>query len=258
MKNQLKQIPSEAQIRKHFRKIVYGKNVFCPLCRSREVFKSENRYRCKKCRKPFSLLSGTWLSNMKLSYQTFWKLLWCWTQKIPVLQAQSFCLVSEVTVRHWYREFRIHLPQFESILEGKIQMDEAYFRGMSLLMAKEIGSKKIAFQVLNKNSVNRTEAMDFIFSCIKPGSKLQTDGASIYKGVERWWPVKHSRDIHSRFEFGLTSEIEGMFGNLKTFIRRMYHHVTKEYLVEYIGEFCCRFSSPEIFKDPLSYLEKTL
>jgi len=61
-----------------------------------------------------------------------------------------------------------------------------------------------------------------------------------------------------KFEFGRTSEIEGMFGNLRTFIRRMYHHVTPEYLPEIVSEFCLRFSSPETFDSPHAYLEKSL
>jgi len=254
----LNQIPSEAQIKKHLRKIIFGKNIFCPHCGSRQVHVSENRYRCKKCRKPFSLLSGTWLADMKLSLRTFWALLWCWTQKVPVLQTIKLCHVSEKTVRHWFRQFRLHLPEFEPILKGQIQMDEAYFKNISLLLAKQVGSRKLAHQVLLKNSVNKGEAINFLFQFVEPKSRLQTDGAGIYRGINNWWQVRHKKDIHRKWEFGLTSEIEGMFGNLRTFIRRMYHHVTPEYLPEYVSEFCVRFSSPEIFYSPLTYLEKSI
>lgn len=254
----LKQIPSEAQIKKHLRKIIFGRNLFCPRCHSRAVYSSEDRYRCPRCRKPFTLFSGTWLQNMKLSLRTFWAILWCWTQKIPVLQTTKLCHVNEKTIRYWFREFRLHLPDFEPILQGKVQMDEAYFKSLSLLLAKQIGSKRLAHQVIYKNSVNKGEASNFIFQWISPGSKLQTDGAGIYRKINRWWPVKHKVDIHKKFEFGLTSEIEGLFGNLRTFIRRMYHHVTPEYLPEYVSEFCFRFSSPEIFISPNDYLAKTL
>jgi len=68
----LNQIPTETKIKKHLKKIIFGKNVFCPHCRSRKAYVSEGRYRCPRCRKPFSLLSGTWLSGMKLSLRTFW------------------------------------------------------------------------------------------------------------------------------------------------------------------------------------------
>jgi len=255
---QLNQIPSEAQIRKGLRSIIFGKNAFCPWCGSRHVFVSENRYRCKRCRKPFTLFSGTWLNGIKLNLRTFYALLWCWVEKIPVLQATKFCHVSEPTVRYWYREFRLHLPCNEAILEGEVQMDEAYFKRLSLLMAKQKGTRKLSHQIIFKNSVNKGEAVSFICERVKPKSQLNTDGSTIYKKIEGWWQVKHKADIHKKFEFGLTSEIEGMFGNLRTFIRRMYHHVTPEYLPEYVSEFCARFSSPEIFDSPFNYLEKSL
>jgi len=254
----LNQIPSETKIKKQLRKIIFGKNIFCPFCRSRQVYASENRYRCRSCRKPFTFLSGTWLNNMKLSYRTLWALLWCWTQRIPVQQSQKLCHLSEKTIYYWFRQFRLHLPEFEPILQGQVQMDEAYFRSLSLVMAKQVGSNKLAHQILSKNSVNKTDAVKFIYQWIQPKSQLQTDGAGIYRGIEHWWQVRHKKDIHRKWEFGLTSEIEGMFGNLRTFIRRMYHHVTPEYLPEYVSEFCVRFSSPEIFDSPLTYLEKSL
>jgi len=254
----LNQIPTEAQIRKHLRKIIFGKNMFCPFCRSRKVYRSEKRYWCQTCRKHFSLLSGTWLSNMKLSLRTFWALLWCWTQKVPVLQTQKLCHVSEVTVRHWFHQFRIHLPQYSPILRNVIQMDEAYFKSLSLVMAKQQGTRQVAYHVLPKKTVDKGDATQFLYQHIEPTSTLRTDGAGIYRNIDQWWQVKHQRDIHKKFEFGKTSQIEGLFGNLRTFIRRMYHHVAPEYLPEYVSEFCVRFSSPEIFDSPLSYLKNAL
>lgn len=163
----LKQIPSAAKIRAQLRSIRFGKNLQCPRCSSRQVRRSEDWYRCVRCRRPFSLLTGTWLQGTKLSLRTVWALLWCWTQAVPILQTEKLCSLNEKTVRH-----RV--------------------------------------------------------------------------------------DIHKKFEFGLTSEIEGMFGNLRTFIRRMYHHATPEYLPEYVAEFAARFSHPEVFDSPLTFLTTTL
>lgn len=232
--------------------------MYCPRCRSRQIKASDRRYWCKKCRKHFNLLSGTWLSGMKLGLRTFYALLWCWTQKVPVLQTMKLCHVSDLTVYDWFRRFRLHLPEFQPILAGTVQMDEAYFKRLSLLLAKQIGSKKLAHEIIFKNSVDQQEATQFLYQHIAPKTRLQTDGSRIYKSITQWWQVQHRVDIHKRFEFGLTSEIEGLFGNLRTFIRRMYHHVTPQYLPEYVSEFCLRFSSPEIFDSPQSYLTKSL
>lgn len=195
---------------------------------------------------------------MRLNLRTFWALLWCWTQKVPVLQTQKLCHVNEKTVYHWFRQFRIHLPQLEAILGGTVQMDEAYFKGISLVMAKQIGSTKIAFRIFPGKTVGKLDACQFLYEFVEPRSRLQTDGGGIYHGIDSWWPVTHKTDIHKKWEFELTSEIEGMFGNLRTFIRRMYHHVTPGALPEYVSEFCIRFSSPEIFDSPHAYLQKTI
>jgi hypothetical protein len=98
----------------------------------------------------------------------------------------------------------------------------------------------------------------FLEENIYPYARLNTDGAAIYKQINKWWPVYHVRDIHKKFEFEHTSEIEGMFAVLRTFIRRMYHHVTVDKLGELVCEFCYRFSHPEMYGSPRYYLENSL
>jgi transposase-like protein len=254
---QLNQIPTEAQITKYIRQIVFGKHIHCPHCKSRQTYSVQGRYRCRKCRVRFSLLSHTWLKNMKVPLQQFWLILWCWTTQIPVRQTVSLTQMSEVTIRHWFEEFRHHLPYNNQVLDRMVQLDEAYFgghNGKALMMAKEVGTRKLAYVVLPHTSPVREHAAWFLESYVVPHSQLHTDGAAIYKEIDQWWPIYHSRDIHKKFEFELTSEIEGMFGVLRTFIRRMYHHVTVAKLGEYVGEFCYRFSHPEVFESPYQYL----
>lgn len=254
---QCNQIPSDAQIRKYLRRIVFGKEMYCPKCKTRAVYKTQERYRCRKCRIRFSLLSHTWLSNMKLPYQQFWMLLWCWTIQIPVQQNMKLTKLSEVTVRHWYEAFRNHLPADQEVLAHLVQLDEAYFGGRdgrALFLGKQIGSRKLAWQVLSHNAPAREHAIHFLHTYVAADTVLNTDGAGIYLEINNWWPVYHNRDIHKKFEFAHTSEVEGMFGVLRTFIRRMYHHVTIAKLPGVIGEFCCRFSHPEIFDSPYEYL----
>jgi transposase-like protein len=257
----LNQIPTESQIRKHIRRIVFGKNLFCPECRCRNIVKYENRYRCKRCRLKFSLLSHTWLSNIKISLQLFWLVLWCWTTQVPVRQTVSITGLSELTIRHWFKSFRDNLPESDTVLEKLIQLDEAYFggrKGQTLFLGKQVGSRNLAFEILPHANPCREHAWFFMQSHVKPESDVNTDGSSIYNRIDKWWPVKHHKEIHKKFEFEKTSEIEGMFGVLRTFIRRMYHHVTGDKLHDLVREFCYRFSHPEMFENPRYYLEFSL
>lgn len=255
---QFNQMPTEAQIRKVLRKVIFGENMFCPKCHSRKIIRYEKRYRCRECREKFSLLSHTWLSDMKLPLPKFWILLWCWASQMPIRQTEALLELSEDAVRRWYDRFRAKLPEETHILEHIVQLDEAFFKNqMVLIMGKEKGSRKLAYDIMAKHP-ERHHIGRFLFRKVKPGSKLWTDGASIYDKVSEWWPVKHKRDIHTKFQFKHTSEIEGIFGNYRTFTRRMYHHHRAENLEQYVREFCFRFSSPELFENPLFYLTKTL
>jgi len=195
---------------------------------------------------------------MKLPYQQWWLVLWCWTKEIPVKQAMDLSQLSNKAVRHWYRQFRLRLPPNLVVLERLVQLDEAYFKQQSLMMAKQPGTRNLAWMMMSTTAVQRQHAVTFLEKNVRPQSQLHTDGAGIYRNIDHWWPVEHTRDIHRKWEFEHTSEIEGVFGNLRTFIRRMYHHSSPEHLPEYVGEFCYRFSSPETFKNPRNYLNKSL
>lgn len=258
---QFNQIPSETQIRKYLRRIVFGRNIYCPACKIRKVIHEKKRFWCVKCRSRFSLLSQTWLMDMKIPLQQFWFVLWCWTQQVPVKQTGKLTQLSLPTIYHWFETFRIHLPEDQDTLEHLVQLDEAYFggrKGRALFLGKQVGSRKLAFQIVPHTSPNREHAWKFLHSFVASDSILNTDGASIYKEINNWWPVYHNRDIHKKFEFARTSEIEGMFGVLRTFIRRMYHHVSCDKLPSVVSEFCCRFSHPEMFESPYQYLLITL
>lgn len=263
----LQQVPSEAKIRMELKSIIFGKVLRCPRCGSRQAKKYGKRYHCKRCRKYFSLTSSTWLRGMKLPLQTFWLLLWCWVGKVPLDQARKTCGVSEPTARNWYEKFRNHLPQdvLDTLrLKGNVQTDEAYGGSKNnkyaIIGAKQAKSdeRKAIFKVIPKKSVDRKDAVDFLSQNVVPGSNLWSDGAAIYKGIANWWPVNHSYEIHKKFEFALTSEIEGMWGNFFTFVRRMYHHVTKDKVESVVREFNFRFCFPEYFRDPSSYLKVAL
>ena len=254
----LNQVPSEAQIRKYIRRILFGKNMFCPMCHSPKVVSERRRYRCRSCRGRFSLFSHTWLANIKLPLEQWWMVLWAWSTGTPIRQTRALTGLSELSIRRWFDTFREHLPPETHILQRIVQLDEAFFKNMTLIMGKQKGSRLLAYDVIPGVVPQRHHAAYFLFRKVKPGSKLWTDGAGIYRGINRWWPVRHERDIHKKFEFTHTSEIEGVFGNYRTFVRRMYHHHWSKNLEQYVREFCFRFSSPELFNNPLFYLKKSL
>lgn len=260
--NPLSQIPPERVIWKQLKKIIFGKTVKCPDCGRQSYVKEIQRhkmYRCNKCHNRFSVTSMNWLKGMKISGRHLWALIWCWQNKINIQQAKTLTKLSIPTVRRYYELFRDNLNlDFNVVLEGKVQMDEMFVKGAFIIGAKDIIRKKIKLKVIYKKSPNKSDAMNLIFNHIKPGSDLCTDGGSIYKGCHNWWAINHKRDIHKKFQFGLTSEIEGTWAVLRTFIRRMYHHVTIQKLPKVVAEFEARFSNKEIFNSPLNFIKNSM
>ena len=260
----LSQIGSEKQIARMLKRIIFGKNVRCPDCGRAnhvQVLEKDRLWRCKKCRNKFSLISCTWLKSSKLPLQAIVCLVWAWQKKLNINQTRELLnnQLSIVTIRRYYELFRDNLPtQEDVVLQGKVQMDEAFVRGAFIIGAKDTAKKKIKLKVIAQTHPTKSHAMEFIFQHVKPGSELCTDGGGIYAGCENWWELTHKKEIHSRFEFTITSEIEGIWGNLKTFIRRMYHHVTCEKLPKIVAEFESRYSQPQIFENPFNYLQKAL
>jgi len=188
--------------------------------------------------------------------ETIWLILWCWQKQIPVKQATDITGVSYPTVFNWYARFRDKIPRemFNTVLQGKIACDEMYTKGNSVIGAKQKGTRNIALKVLHQKSVNKHQAVEFLVQFTKANSQLFTDGAGIYRGIGNWHKLKHTYEIHKKWQFSLTAEIEGVWGCFRTFVRRMYHHVTRYKLENLVAEFCLRFRQAEIFETPYDYL----
>ena len=258
-------IPPERTIKAKICRALFNTHnlVTCPYCCRKGVIRRNEKFCCQRCKRVWTLTSLTWMKGMKLSWKQFWSLLWTFTQRIPVDQTQKLLKISRPTIYRWYSLFRQNLPHLEDIrLEGEVQIDEAYFggklKGVAIIAAKERNSSKVAAKIVPASSVKRIDIVPFIRQHVVPGSKLHSDGAAIYRGISRYWQVEHAYDIHRKAEFGKTSVIEGFWGSLRTFIRRMYHHVTTAKLPELLREYQCRLMFNEIFDSPASLLPKLL
>jgi len=140
--------------------------------------------------------------------------------QVPVKQTARLTKLSVPTIRHWFAVFRPKLPDDTDTLDSLVQLDEAYFGSKSkntlraLFMGKQMDSRKLAYKIINKPYPVREDAWDFLKEKVKPQTQIATDGAKIYRGMDKWWPVTHSYDLHRKFEFEQTSEIEGIFDRL--------------------------------------------
>lgn len=261
MTNNNFQVPSTTYIRSYIKRTIYGRNIYCHECGSYRVVKYGKRYRCRDCLSRFSLLSSTWLSGSKLSYQSLWKVLWCFVNAIPVKQAQCITHLSEKAIRHWYDSCRDQLTRINTKLRGKIQVDEVYLGGWGgkvVIAGKSLETKEVRFHICVGDKPTQIDAYLFFEKYITTNSYIFTDSSPIYPKVCKYFSCFHHQDVHADFEFSKTSQIEGLFGNLRTFVRRTYHHITLPKLSEYLIEFQYRFSRKKYFDSVEHFLQFTI
>ena len=255
-------VPSDAKLASLFRHFTFGPRPHCPRCGSGKVFRSERRYRCPKCRKPFSLTSVSWLSGMKISQRHLWLLIVCWQKKVAFATAVQVSGLSHVTVRRWYRRFRWNFVYMSPMLKAFVEADES-FHGR-----RRRGTERIALGVVERDAwrfvVRASRKRDqestdrFLLAHVEYGATVATDEAPGYRGIDAFFGYPHVTCNHSKFVFGETNRIEAVWSALKRFIRRTYDHVNPGWLPDILREFEARSNAPEIFESPLSFLENSL
>ena len=143
---------SERKIRATLRQILFKKGrVHCTKCGRFRIIsiKKEDRYFCKRCRRKFSLLSHTWIKNLKIPLTLFILLLWFWLNDYQVKQVNQLTGLSVPTIRKYFRLFRLHIVKtIEFKAENHVQVDEAYF-GTFRKRANWFHSSR-TYEVMNK------------------------------------------------------------------------------------------------------------
>lgn len=255
-------VPSEKVIQAQVRALVLGDHPRCPRCgRSHTVARSEDRYRCRTCRRPFSLSSVSWLAGTKLSWRKVWILTWCFCHRYQPRQTATLAAVSLPTVRRWYRLFRQHLPERERTLRLLVCADEAYIgkrkTGNQRIVAGAVEphSKELRLRIIPDTEQDSIEL--FLWRHVHPLTLVRTDAHPSYTQIE-WMGYGHETDNHEHGQLTKTVPIERVWSFSKWHLRRMYHHVWARNLPFLLREIEWRFSAPATFDSPLAFLTISL
>jgi len=264
--------PNEKTAREHIERMRWNDEKFCPHCgvvgRVSEV-KNENPmpYRCKDCRKFFSVRTGTIFEKAKLPLHKCLLAIYLLTtakKGIPSRQLAKELGCTQKTA--WYLGHRIRrtMEQGYDMLNGEVEVDETYIGGKEknkhaskkihegrgpvgkqpVLGLVERGGEVKAFQI---QGTDRASLHSSIKANVQLGSSIYTDDLPAYKNLNGYdhKSVKHSLKEYVN-DMAHTNGIESFWALLKRGYIGVYHWMSEKHIQRYINEFATRHNRRDL------------
>ena len=259
--------PDDATAEAWFIKARWPNGVHCPCCGSVKVQSGAAHktmpYRCRDCRKRFSVKTGTIMQSSKLGYQIWALAGYLMTTGLKgqaSMKLHRDLGITQKTAWHLAHRIRETWARESGPFAGPVEADETYIGGkrknMPNAKRKEltgrgtVGKAAVAGvkdRATNRVSARRMEATNagalqtFVRDNVEPGATLYTDEAAAYRGMPEF---EHEAVNHSAKEFvrdmAHTNGMESFWAMLKRGYQGTFHKFSEKHLDRYVREFAGR------------------
>jgi transposase len=212
---------------------------FCIRCKSYKVYRlSDGRFRCKRCGYTYFEWTGRWLGKLKIS-----AIDWLWIIKLFELELSTRKIARQVSISYptvlkavdlIRRSIVIENKGDRDLIEGEVEMDEAYFGGKRKgKRGRGAGHKIPVFGILERQGVVQVEVLpnvsaqsllNLTVKKVRRGSIVYTDKFRGYDAL-MFCGYRHLRIDHQKvFSSGKVyiNGLEGFWSYAKE--RLIKHH----------------------------------
>lgn len=266
----MQMFPNEAAATAHFEKKRWGSEVHCPHCGSLSCSTVENKkpmpFRCRDCRKHFSVRTGTVLAESKLPLQKWLMAMYLLhTSRKGVSSVQMAKELGITQKSAWFLNHRIReaMTKRGGLLGGSkpVEVDETYIGGKEknkhsnkkIRAGRGAVGKQAVFGIVEREGrvrafpINETKKIDLqcaIVENVRRGSTVYSD---CHRGYQNLHGYKHESVAHSVGEYvkgqAHTNGIESFWALLKRGYYGIYHQMSTEHLHRYVDEFAHRHNT---------------
>lgn len=254
--------------------IRWGDTPCCPLCgdinvyrmmdRAGEKREANRRWRCRGCRKMFSVRTGTVMAESRIELKhwcwAFWQL--CSSKKgMSAKQIQRQTGLSYKSSLFLLHRVRFAMADMEGVkLSGTVEVDETYVGGKPRNKGphnkRGRGTKKtpVVGMVERDGRVHTRVAPDVTAKTLKGAirevvdsqSRIMTDENKSYNGIGKEFAGGHHFVTHSVGQYVdgdiHSNTAESVFSLVKRGLYGVYHNVSKQHLHRYLAEFDFRWN----------------
>ena len=272
--------PDDETAERWFEEQRWGENgPTCPSCGSMRHAVAKNRkpmpYRCKDCRKYFSVRKGMVMESTKLGLQKWAIAIYLVATNLRGVSAMKLHRelgIRQATAWHMLHRIRKALEEGTFKLTGEVEVDETYVGGKEKNKHKSkrtgnrgtqgkttvVGAKQRDGKIVARPLGWEPEETlaGFVRETVEEGETVYTDEHQAYKGLKWHYThetVKHSADEYVRDRVH-TNTIESFWAMFKRGITGVYYQMSDKHIDRYLSEFTGRHNFRGL--DTLAQMEK--
>ena len=259
--------PDDATAERFFVESRWPNGAACPHCGSLNVQSGTTHktmpFRCRDCRKFFSVRVGTAMADSKLGYRTWVIASYLVTTSLKGVSSMKLHRDLGVTQKTaWHLAHRIRQAWADNgdfPLGGPVEVDETYVGGLAKNRhiserdrgvpppekAPVVGVKDRTTGEVRARVIARADGSTlrgFVRENAQPGAQVYSDGHAAYTPLEGEY--KHKAVQHSVGSYVIeqahTNGIESFWSMLKRGYVGTFHHMSPKHLDRYVSEFAGR------------------